>query len=134
MTNVEKVIEYLDKAQIFYVNTVDGDKPKARPFSFKMEYEVKVYFGAGTFKDVYKQMQANPNVEICASTGQNFLRYYGKAVFNPDPVVAAVALEAMPMLKNIYNEETGNILGMFYLEDATVEFRSLFQIEETFSL
>ena len=113
MTNVEKVIEYLDKAQIFYVTTVAGDKPKARPFSFKMEYEGKVYFGVGTFKDVYKQMQANPNMEICASTGQNFLRYYGKAVFNPNPAVASAALEAMPMLKNIYNEETGNTLGMF---------------------
>ncbi len=51
MTNMEKVLEYLDKAQIFYVTTVDGNQPKCRPFSFKMAYEGKIYFGAGTFKE-----------------------------------------------------------------------------------
>ena len=30
MTNTEKVFEYLDKAKVFYVSTVDGDKPKTR--------------------------------------------------------------------------------------------------------
>ena len=49
MTNTEKVWEYLDKAQIFYVTTVDGDQPKCRPFSFKMMANGKIYFGEATF-------------------------------------------------------------------------------------
>ena len=134
MTNNEKVIEYLDRAGVFYVTTEDGEKPKCRPFSFKMEYGDKIYFGAGTFKDVYKQLRRNPNVEICASTGKDFIRYYGKAVFDSNPKIVEAALECMPMLKQIYNEETGNELGMFYLEDATAEFRSLFKIEESLSM
>lgn len=134
MTNIEKVMDYLNKAGIFYVTTANGDQPKCRPFSFKMEYDGKLYFGAGTFKDVYRQLQVNPNIEICASTGQGFLRYYGSAVFNHDSQIEQAALEKMPMLKNIYNEQTGKRLGMFYLENATAEFRSMFKVEESLEM
>ena len=36
MENVEKVIEFLDKAKVFYFLTTDGDQPKGRPFGFKI--------------------------------------------------------------------------------------------------
>lgn len=135
MTNIEKVMDYLDKAKVFYVTTEDGDKPKCRPFSFKMIYDGKICFGCGTFKDVYKQLTANPNVEICAFDGSgNFLRYYGKAAFLEDPDAEKAALEVMPGLKNIYNVKTGRHLGVFCLEDATAEFRSLFKVEEALEM
>ncbi len=38
------------------------------------------------------------------------------------------------MLKNIYSAESGRTLGMFYLEDGTAEFRSMFQVEESLKL
>ena len=95
MTNSEKVIDYLDKAGIFYVCTEDGDKTKCRPFSFKMEYEGKIYFGVGTFKDVYKQLIKDPNVEICASTCKDFIRYYGKAIFVENQRIVDAAMEQM---------------------------------------
>lgn len=85
MTNEEKVWDYLDKAQVFYVTTVDGDHPKCRPFSFKMMANGKIYFGVGTFKDCYRQLTRNPKIEIAASDGKGFIRYYGKAVFDDDP-------------------------------------------------
>ena len=56
MSNVKRVSEYLEKASMFFVATVDGDKPKARPFSFHTIFEDKIYFCVGTFKDCYKQI------------------------------------------------------------------------------
>lgn len=134
MTNVEKVRAYLEKAQIFYVATVDGDRPKCRPFGFQMEYGGKIYFGVGTFKNCYAQMKENPNVEICASDGQGFLRYYGKAVFVDDPEILKKAFEIADYLPQIYNEQTGYALGMFYLDDATAEFCSLMKVEESLKM
>lgn len=134
MTNEEKVYEYLDKAQIFYVTTVDGDKPKCRPFSFKMMYEGKIWFGVGTFKDCYKQLEKNPNMEIVASDGRGFLRYYGKAKFDNNPAIFQAACQAADYIPKMYNEKTGHVLGMFYLEDATAEFRNLVGIQESLSL
>lgn len=134
MTNIEKVVNYLDKANIFYVTTEDGDKPKCRPFSFKMVYDNKIYFGVGTFKDCYHQLEQNPNVEICASDGKGFLRYYGKAVFDDNPDILVKAFEIAPYLPKMYNDTNCHKLGMFYLADATAEFRRLMDIEESVSL
>lgn len=66
MSNAEKVNEILDKAKTFFFLTTDGDKPKGRPFGFHMLVDGKIYFACGTFKNVYKQMEKNPHVEIVA--------------------------------------------------------------------
>ena len=85
-----------------------------------MEMDDKVLFGVGDFKDVYKQMVANPKVEIvaCKPDG-HWLRYTGRVVFETDSKYANAALDAMPDLKEIYNEKTGKKMMMFHLEDAT---------------
>lgn len=130
LENVKRVDDLLAEAKVFHLTTVDGDKPKCRPVSFHMIEGDKIYFGVGDFKAVYKQIKANPNIEVCATTGSDFLRYYGKAVFDSNPVIAEKAFEILPMLKTIYNEQTGYKLGMFYLEKATAEFYSMMGIQE----
>lgn len=134
MTNLEKLNNYLDACKIFYIATVDGDKPKCRPFSFKMINDNKMWFGVGTFKDCYKQLKKNPNIEIVASNGQGFIRYYGKAKFVDDDNLFKEACKEAPYIPQMYNETTGNKLGMFYLEDAIVEIRDLKGIEESFKI
>ena len=70
MTNAEKVNEFLNKAQVFYFLTLDGDRPKGRPFGFHLLINDRLYFGCGTFKNVYRQLTENPNVEILALSGE----------------------------------------------------------------
>lgn len=134
MTNLEKVVRYLENAQIFYLATTDGDQPKCRPIGFQMVHNGRLYFGVGTFKEVYRQMQKNPKVELCASDGQGFLRLTGKAVFDGDPALAEAALNAAPMLRDIYNAQTGYALGVFHLEEAAAAFHSMLKAEESFPL
>lgn len=43
---------------------------ECRPFVFHLLHEGKIYLGLGTFKDAYKQIVANPNIEICAKKRQ----------------------------------------------------------------
>ena len=117
---MSKVNDFLTEAGAFFLATVDGDQPKLRPLGMHLEMDGKVLFGVGDFKDVYKQLKANPKTEIvaCKPDG-HWLRYTGKAVFEADPKYAEAALELMPHLKNIYNEETGHKMMVFHLEDAT---------------
>ena len=77
MTNIEKVNQFLDEAKIFYFLTTDGDKPKGRPFGFHMLDDGKLYFGCGTFKNVFSQLMQNPHVEVLAVNGNEFMRYDG---------------------------------------------------------
>lgn len=132
MTNTKRICEILDEAKVWYLATSGTDgQPHVRPISFRMDRDGHVWFGVGTFKNVYRQLRENPRCELCGMIGQRFFRYFGTAIFDDDPSIMAAALEEMPMLKSIYNEETGNKLGMFYLANATFEIRSLFDVEET---
>ncbi len=116
---MSKLNEFLTEAGVFFLATEDGNQPKLRPLGAHLEMDGKVLFGVGDFKEVYKQMTANPLVEIaaCKPDGQ-WLRYTGKAVFETDPKYAAALLDAMPNLKPMYAKETGHKLMMFHLEDA----------------
>lgn len=131
MSNIEKVENYLKECPVFFLTTVDEDRPKCRPIAFHLLENDKIYFGIGTFKDVYKQLQKNPFVEICAQKENGFLRYYGKAVFESDYTLASEILSKMPSMQKVYNEETGFKLGIFHLEEATAEFRSAMGLVES---
>ncbi len=111
--------EFLNDAGVFFLATVDGDQPKLRPLGAHFNMDGKEIFGIGDFKDVYKQMQANPKVEIVACKGGDWLRFTGTAVFESDPKYAEEMLNLMPNLREIYNDQTGNKMMCFHLEQST---------------
>ena len=117
---MSRINDFLTEAGVFFLATVDGDKPRLRPLGAHMEMDDKVIFGVGDFKDVYKQLCKNPNAEIvaCKPDG-HWLRYSGKAVFETDAKYAEAMLDGAPHLRNIYNEQTGNKMMCFHIEDAT---------------
>lgn len=131
---IEKVNDFLTQAGTFYLTTVDGDRPRCRPVAFHLLEGEHLYFGVGDFKEVYRQMQKNPQVEFCVAAGKDFLRYFGRAVFEQDGRIAEQALQAAPAMRQIYNEKTGYGLAVFHLEDATAEFRSMMGIKESYRL
>lgn len=117
---MSKINDFLNEAGTFFLATVDGNQPKLRPLGLHFEMDGKVLFGIGDFKEVYKQLVANPLTEIVAcKTNGHWMRYTGKAVFETDPKYAEAALEGAPHLKNIYNEKTGYKMAVFHIEDAT---------------
>ena len=116
---MSKINDFLTEAGTFYLATVEGNQPKVRPLGAHFEIDGKLLFGIGDFKNVYKQLLANPLCEIAvAKQDGHWLRYTGKAVFETDSKYAQIALDAMPQLKGIYNEQTGHKMMMFHLEDA----------------
>lgn len=117
---MSRINDYLTEAGVFFLATVDGDQPKLRPLGAHLEMDGRVLFGVGDFKDVYRQMVANPKVEIVAAKQDgHWLRYTGKAVFETDEKYANTMLDGMPHLRKIYNEETGHKMMVFHIEDAT---------------
>ena len=117
---MSKINDFLTEAGVFFLATADGDQPKLRPLGAHMEMDGKVLFGVGDFKDVYRQMVANPKVEIVAAKQDgHWLRYTGKEVFETDEKYANAMLDGAPHLRSIYNEETGKKMMVFHIEDAT---------------
>jgi len=119
---VEEVLKFLSENHTFYFATVDDNKPKVRPLGFFMAYEDKLYFGIGKQKQSYQQILENPYVELStASAKGEWIRISGKVKIDERKEVQEKAFETLPMLKALYNEETGHKLGVFYLEEATAE-------------
>ena len=132
MSDIQKIDDLITRAEVFYLATVDGDKPKVRPLGFHLLYEDKIYFGVGTFKEVYKQLQANQNVEIAAWDGEHFLRYYGVANLDKNDAVVEKAFEINPHIKEMYEANDWE-MGVFFLDKATAEIRNMMAIEETYT-
>ncbi len=133
MTNVEKVYDFLSKAKVYYFLTTDGDRPKGRPFGFKYMDGGKLYIGCGTFKNVYKQLVANPKVEIVALADGDWLRYDGEAKVVKDAELLAKVYEANPRLRDMY-EANGWEMGLFYLENGHAEIRGMMDVKEEFDV
>ena len=133
MTGIEKVCEFLDKAGVFYFLTTDGDQPKGRPFGFRLVYDGKLFFGCGTFKNVFKQLTANPKVEVLAVSGNDFMRYDGAAKVVKDEGLLQAVRAASPQLMEMY-DKNGWEMGLFYLENGHAEIRGMMELKEEFDV
>ncbi|MDR1959601.1 MAG: pyridoxamine 5'-phosphate oxidase family protein [Planctomycetaceae bacterium] len=123
---LQRVIQFLKDNPVFYVATVDAGKPRVRPFGIAVEHDGKIYFCTSNVKQVYRQLQANPYVEI-STTAVDFewLRLSGKAVFEPNPAVKKKAFEISPILADLYNTPENPEFAVFYLEEAEAVFCKL---------
>lgn len=133
MTNVEKVSKFLDEAKTFYFLTTEGNQPKGRPFGFHLLDDGKLYFGCGTFKNVYKQLEKNPHVEVLALNGNEFMRYDGTVKIVEDEALLDKVREKMPGIMKLYDKNNW-VMGMFYLENGHAEIRGMLDLKEEFDV
>ncbi len=120
---MEKVFQFLKDAQTYYLATVEGDQPRVRPFGTVNVFEGKLYIQTGKSKDVSKQIQANPKVELCAFKDGTWLRVAGTLVRDDRIEAKANMLDAYPSLKGMYSAEDDNT-EVLYFKDATATFSS----------
>lgn len=133
MKNIEKVNKFLDDAKTFCFLTTDGDQPKGRPFGFHLLDGDKIYFGCGTFKNVFSQLTKNPKVEVMAYTDQEFMRYDGTVKIVKDEKLLDKVRSVMPQIMNLYDKNNWE-MGMFYFENGHVEIRGMLDLKEEFDV
>ena len=116
---MEKVVAFLRANPVQYLATVGRDgKAKCRPFMFCLEREGKLWFCTNSTKEVYLDMQANPEIEISVSSGDfAWIRLRGKAVFENNIAVKEACM-ANPIVKGQYGDAANPIFEVFYLEDS----------------
>ena len=128
--NMQEVYEFLKKCGTYYLATVDGDQPRVRPFGTADIFEGRLYIQTGKVKDVSKQIQANPKVEICAFADGKWLRVAGKLVRDDRVEAKRHMLDAHPSLKGMYSAEDDNT-EVLYFENATATFSSFTEAPRT---
>jgi len=120
---MKEVYEFLKKCKTYYLATVEEDKPRVRPFGTVDIYEGKLYIQTGKIKEVSKQIGINPNIEICAFDGNEWLRVKATAVNDDRIEVKEHMLDAYPKLKGMYDAKDNNT-QVLYLKNVTATFES----------
>ncbi|MBQ3278573.1 MAG: pyridoxamine 5'-phosphate oxidase family protein [Clostridia bacterium] len=133
MTNLERVCQFLEEAQTYYLATVEGDQPRVRPFGTALIFEGKLYIQTGKRKAVSKQLAVNPKAEICAFHNGIWLRVAGELVNDDRREPKAAMLDKMPSLKAMYNADDDNT-QVLYFKDATATFASFTAAPEVLTL
>ena len=120
---MQEVYDFLKKCGTYYLATVEGTEPKVRPFGTVNIFDGKLYIQTGKIKPTYRQIKANPNVEISAFMNGQWIRLKGKLVEDDRREAKKSMLDAYPELRGMYNEDDGNTV-VFYFEDAVATFYS----------
>ena len=85
---------------------------------FAGEMDGRLWFCTNNTKDVYKDMQENPEIEISVSSPEYaWIRLHGKAVFENNMAAKEMCIRN-PIVKGQYGEATNPIFEVFYLAGA----------------
>lgn len=116
---MNEIIAFLRENPVQYLATVGRDgKAKCRPFMFAGGLDGKLWFCTNNQKDVYKDMQADPYVELSVSSPAfAWIRLHGKAVFENNMAAKELCL-ANPIVKGQYGDASNPIFEVFYLDGA----------------
>ena len=98
METKQEIFEHFNTSPAFHLATVEDGKPHVRGMLLFKADERGVIFHTGKFKDVFRQIQANPNVEICFFFFKNGTQYRmsGELVLDEDKA----------LFEEIYNHPT----------------------------
>ena len=114
---MKEVQEFLKECGVYYLATIEGDQPRVRPFGTAEIFDNHLYIQTGKKKDVYKQIEINPNVEICAFKDGKWIRVSGKLVLDDRIEAKKDMLDKNPSLRGMYDENDDNT-AVLYFESA----------------
>ena len=118
---MKRVYDFLKKAEVYYLATVEGNQPRVRPFGTINEFEGKLYIQMGKVKPTSHQIAANPKAEICAFCEGVWIRVACELIEDDRFEVKKSMLDAYPNLRRMYDENDGNT-QVFYMQNATATF------------
>ena len=126
---MKRVLDFLKKAEVYYLATVEGDQPRVRPFGTINEFEGKLYIQTGKVKPTSKQLAANPKTEICAFKDGAWIRVACELVEDDRFEARKSMLDAYPNLRHMYDENDGNT-QVLYMQNATATFCAFGKVPE----
>ena len=115
---MNRVLDFLKKAEVYYLATVEGEQPRVRPFGTVNEFEGKLYIQTGKVKPTSRQLLINPKAEICAFCEGAWIRVACELVEDDRFEAKKSMLDAYPNLRGMYDENDGNT-QVLYMKNAT---------------
>ena len=122
---MQEVFEFLKACGTYYLATMDGEQPRVRPFGSYAVYDGKLYIETAHYKPVSHQIDAHPQVEICAFDNESrWVRVACRLVADESYEAKHAFLEQMPELRDMGYDETSDKMAIYYMADAEATFSS----------
>lgn len=99
---MEKALEFLRSHIEVAFATVENEKPRIRVFQIMKQEGTTLYFATAPHKEVFKQLQTNPNVELLAMEDNISVRLSGKADFTVSDELSQVIYHENAVLPRLY--------------------------------
>ena len=115
---MNEVLDFLKKCWTYYLATVDWDQPRVRPFWTINIFNNKLYIQTWKSKNVSKQIQANPKVELCWFLDWDWIRVSWELVRDENIEAKKDMLDHYPELRGMYDENDHNT-EVLYFQNAT---------------
>ena len=115
---MNEIYEFIKSCGTYFLATVDEGKARNRPFGTINIFDGKLYIQTGKSKDVSKQIQKNPHVEISCCKGNEWLRLSGELVRDDRIEAKEDMLSHYPELKQMYDANDNNT-EVLYFKNAT---------------
>ena len=130
---MDEVLEFLRRSWVYYLATVEWDQPRVRPFWTINIFEDKLYVQTWKSKNVSRQIQNNPKVEICTTLDWRWIRICWELIRDDRIEPKKAMLNKYPELRGMYNENDDNT-EVLYFKDATATIYSFTEEPKIFNL
>lgn len=99
----QEIIGFLRANEAGFLATVEDGEPRVRGMAHYITTDGRIIYHSGTMKDLSRQIQGEPAVEMCVFDPASMLqvRVRGKAVVLNDKALADEIIEARPFLKQM---------------------------------
>ena len=130
---MDEVLDFLRKCWVYYLATVEWDQPRVRPFGTINVFENKLYIQTWKSKNVSKQIQANPKVEISGTLEWRWIRVSWELVRDDRIEAKKAMLDNYQELRGMYDENDDNT-EVLYFKNAVATIYSFTQAPKIIEL
>ena len=129
---MDEVLDFLKKCWVYYLATVEWDQPRVRPFGTINVFENKLYIQTWKSKNVSKQIQANPKVEISGTLEWRWIRISWELIRDDRIEAKKAMLDNYPELRGMYDENDDNT-EVLYFKNAVATIYSFTEAPKVFN-
>ncbi|MDP3176591.1 MAG: pyridoxamine 5'-phosphate oxidase family protein [Spirochaetaceae bacterium] len=114
---MREIVEFLNENTNGFLATLEGGKPRVRPYQFMLEDGGKLCFSTNNTKEVCKQLMADPSMEFSASNAKGgWIRLRGEAKFSGESRIKQLILDGSETVRAIYKTPDNPMFEVFFLD------------------
>ena len=120
---MQQALDFLRDHNEIAFASCEGNLPKIRVFQIMKQEGTKLYFATSTKKEIWRQLQENPNVELLASADKVSVRCIGMVNFDVPEETKQWIYENNDVLSRLYTSY--DKLAYFCLPIAEMDYYDL---------